>query len=165
MFRSPRFLVIGYGFENDRDMRRLECLNADRKTIEKTFSPYGKVGELIGFNKDRLLQNLADEKLLRQLLNVESGTLNNFCIIVIIDYFYIGEEVDIVMVFVLSHGVENGFILTDTRLLDGEYERFHKSEIWDRINSVGFLKCAFKFYLIGVSCKNYSLKLKLNSTP
>jgi hypothetical protein len=61
------------------------------------------------------------------------------------------------MVFVLSHGVRDGFILTDTKQPDGEYERFHKSEIWNRISSIGFLKHAFKLYLMGVSI--YSIEL------
>jgi hypothetical protein len=64
-------------------MERLRCLNADRKTIKKKFSSYGKVGELIGCNKDQLLHNLEDERILGELLNVESGNFSNLFFLIL----------------------------------------------------------------------------------
>jgi hypothetical protein len=148
-----RLLTIGYEFKDNEDLDRVAALNADLAKINDTFKMYHcKISKLVGYTESKLLSALKDEEdQLREILQVESGKkspIRHKMKIYFFDWFFVsGENIDLLFVFVSSHGWNDGFVLTDTTSESG-FVKIKLRQIWEALNSVGFLKQAVKIYLI-----------------
>jgi len=59
--------------------------------------------------------------------------------------------VDVLILFLLSHGNENGIVYTDFKEgTTDKYESFNKKDIYDKLAKISFLDEALKIFIIEV---------------
>jgi len=151
---STWVLVIHFGFENNEEGRKREANENDLRLLRETFKNYKNCKyEEVKSPLNTEIPHILGEKGIKDRFSPSRGLLSRF--------FPLNSEPapTLFLLFILSHGGENGKIFTDSKPKE-PLDFFTTFEVWDALKGNKLLENCLKINFFGV---NYYDTYKNNS--